>query len=90
MELKEFKKQAKELAIKSGLKKSNVSIVSDSWLRIRISCEDFDLYANLKKELEKLAGFKNKSDVMTDYFDYDVAVKNSSGGGYGGLIITKA
>ena len=48
MELKEFKKQAKELAVKCGL---------------------------------------NKSDVLTDY---DVAVKNSSGGSYSGLIITKA
>ena len=90
MELKEFKKQAKELAVKCGLNKSDVSIVSDTWLRIRIACEDLDLYALLKKEFEKLAGFKNKSDVLTDYFDYDVAVKNSSGGSYGGLIITKA
>ena len=90
MELKEFKKQAKELAVKYGVKKSNVSIVSDTWLRIRISCQDFELYLNLKQEFERLAGFKNKSDAMTDYFDYDVAVKNTSGGSYGGLIITKA
>ena len=90
MELKEFKKQAKELAVKYGVKKSNVSIVSDTWLRIRISCQDFELYLNLNLEFERLAGFKNKSDAMTDYFDYDVAVKNTSGGSYGGLIITKA
>ena len=89
MNITEFKKQAKELAVKFGFKKSDVSITTKDWLRISVKCEDSALFVTLKKELEKLAGYQDKSDVMTDYFDYRVAVKNKYNGSFGGLLITR-
>lgn len=89
MELATFKQQAKELAVKLGFKKSDVSITAKDWLRVSVKCEDANLFVTLKHEIEKLAGYKNNSDIMTDYFDYDVAVKNKYNGNFGGLIITR-
>ena len=90
MDTKEFKKLAKELAVKLGFKKSDISITCDAWIKIRVFCSDFILFSNLKVELEQLAGYKNNSDITTDYFDYDVDVLNKSGGRFMGLSILKS
>lgn len=87
MNIKEFRKQAKELAVKLGFTKKQISVVSDSWLYIRINTSDYDKFKVLKMELEKLAGYQDNSDVMTDYFHYKVAVERNNGGGYSGLSI---
>ncbi len=89
MRLKDFKQQAKNLAVAMGLRKSDVSITSNNWLHIRIRC-DYSLFDKLSAQLEQLAGFKNHSDVCTDYFKYDVDVQNSYGTSFAGLLITKS
>ncbi len=90
MEIKEFRKQVKQLGANYGLAKNDISITSDSWLRIRIKCTDTDIFYKLKSEIEKLAEFKDESDPMTDYFHYKLAIENSRGYGYSGMLITKA
>jgi hypothetical protein len=87
MTINEFKKQVKELAVTYGYKKSEVSIKADSWIRIY-------LYGNkpisdLTQRIKCLAGYKNNSDIITDYFEYSTTVKNSYNGTYNGLIIVK-
>ncbi len=89
MHITEFKKQAKELAVKHGLSKRDISIRTPSWLLISITCDTWERYAALKADLEKLAGYKNNSDIMTDYFDYHVNVINKYNTQFPGLLITK-
>lgn len=81
----EFKKQAKELAVQNGVAKKDISIKADRWLSISINCE-IEIYKKLKAGLEKLAGFKDNSDIMTDYFDYSVDLSDKC---FGGMIITR-
>ncbi len=88
MNIKEFRKQAKELAVKHGFTKQQISVVSDSWIRVSIISPDYEKFKLLKTALEKLAGYEDHSDVMTDYFHYKVNVTRNNGGGYGGLMIT--
>lgn len=88
MNIKEFRKQAKELALSFGFTKKQISVVSDSWLLVRVISTNFDKFKALKSELEKLAGYQDNSDAMTDYFHYRVAVERNNGGGFGGLLIT--
>lgn len=80
----EFKKQAKELAVLNGVAKKDISIKADRWLLISINCE-VEIFRKLKAGLEKLAGFKDNSDVMTDYFDYSVDLSDRC---FGGMIIS--
>lgn len=89
MELAEFRKKVKNLAVNNGLKKNDVSVTAAGWLSVRISCNELELYTSLKKKIEEIAGFKNNSDVMTDYFDYDVNVINKNNGKFGGLLISR-
>lgn len=90
MNIKEFRKQAKELALSFGFTKQQISVVSDSWLLVRIISSNFDKFKALKAALEKLAGYEDNSDAMTDYFNYRVAVTRNNGGSYGGLLITNS
>lgn len=90
MQIKEFKQQAKNLMLENGLRKSDISITSDNWLKIRVICDNKDLYSKLHNQIEHLAGFKNDSNIMEDYFDYKVNIKRDNGGNYGGLLITRA
>lgn len=89
--IQEFKKQARNLASSYGLTK-NISIVTErNWIRVRIDCQDSEIFSNLKKELEALAGYKNHSDIYSDYHEYEVNVKNVKYNcKYSGLIITKS
>ncbi|RTK95264.1 MAG: hypothetical protein EKK64_07210 [Neisseriaceae bacterium] len=89
MNITEFKKLAKELAVKHGLTKRDISITTPRWLVIKINAETWEQYKALKDDLEKLAGYKDNSDIMTDYFDYDVNVINKYNTKFSGLLITR-
>jgi hypothetical protein len=89
MNITEFKKLAKELAVKHGLTKRDISITTPRWLVIKINAETWEQYKSLKDDLEKLAGYKDNSDIMTDYFDYDVNVINKYNTKFSGLLITR-
>ena len=89
MIIKEFRQKAKELAVSYNLKKSDISIKSDAgWIRISITTIDIEKYKKLHNELEKLAGFRNNSNIQTDYFEYRTTVLNNGGGTYSGMLIT--
>ena len=86
MELQDFKRRVKELALGYGLRKSEVSIKADHWLRIRtINCLEFTRF---ERAVEELAQYVNNSDVCTDYFEHHTGVKNKYGTTFSGLIIT--
>lgn len=87
MQLQEFKQQVKNLAVKFGLKKSQVSITADTWLNVRIQLTDLDLFKTLKSEIQALAGFQDNSDAMSDIFEHRMIVKNKCNGQFGGLSI---
>jgi hypothetical protein len=89
MNITEFKKLAKELAVKHGLTKRDISITTPRWLVIKINAETWEQYKALKDDLEKLAGYKDNSDIMADYFDYDVNVINKYNTKFSGLLITR-
>lgn len=89
MQIKEYKQKAKELAVGYGFKKSDISIKTDAgWIKIRITTIDIEKYKKLYKELQKLAGFRDNSDIQTDYFEYRTTVLNDGGGTYSGMLIT--
>lgn len=88
--IQEFKKQAKELAVSFGLKKSDISITADIWIKIRLSCQDQIQFSNLQESLEKLAGYEDNSEIWSNYYDHSIKVKNKYECSYGGLLIMKS
>ena len=92
MQIKEFRKQAKELAVQNGLKKYDVSITSTSyvWLDVCITCNDVDLFSKLKKDIQNLAGYVDYTKPFEDYFSCKVEVKNLRGENYSGMIVHKS
>lgn len=88
--LQEFKKQVKQLALDFNINKKDISITSSryNWVNVFIYNLDGENYINLKRKIEKLAGFVNNSDSQSDYFDYKTKILNKNNGTFTSILIS--
>ena len=89
--IQEFRKQAKALVAEFGLSKSDISITTTryNWIHVYIYNLAGEKYIQLMNKIEKLAGFINKSDAMTDYFEYKTQVLNNYGSTFTSILISR-
>lgn len=64
MQIKEFRAKVKDLAEKHGIKRKKVTIIFTEGARIIITCNNLEIFKNLKSKILQLAKFENKIKVI--------------------------
>jgi len=64
MDIKEFRQKVKDLAEKHGIKRKKVTIIFTEGARIIITCNNLEIFKNLKSKILQLAKFENKIKVI--------------------------
>lgn len=74
MLLKDFRTQVKELAIKFGYKKEDISVKVEHHNSVNVQIRNLkelydDHFSNFRNAVRELGGVGNAGDAMIDYFD---------------------
>lgn len=88
--IQEFKKQVKQLALEFNISKKDISITTSrcNWVNVFIYNLGGENYTNLKRKIEKLAGFVNNSDSQSDYFEYKTQILNKYNSTFESILIS--